>query len=168
MKASTRWIALPLLMVLAACGDAGEDSAGGLADRAMPESAIPDTPVDAAMGMDQFGGGQTVLMEPLQDSGVGGEVTITGRGDQVEIMVRLTGTPPESTHPGHVHTGRCTSIGAVVQPLESITTDAVGTGTMTTTVEIPPMTLMDGQHIVVYHGNGGAPITCAAIPMRSM
>jgi hypothetical protein len=70
--------------------------------------------------------------------------------------------------PGHIHSGSCDNIGAVVLPLQEISTDEGGTGTMTTTVAVAPMTAMNGEHIVVYHGEGGTPAACAAIPAHTM
>jgi hypothetical protein len=84
------------------------------------------------------------------------------------VMVRLTGTPGNTSHNGHIHSGRCDSIGGVVQPLQPITTDAAGTGTMTTTVDLPPMAVMDGQHVIVYHTVAGPPGACAEIPQHTM
>jgi hypothetical protein len=83
-------------------------------------------------------------------------------------MVRLTGTPGNTTHNGHIHSGRCDSVGGVVQPLQPISTDAAGTGTMTTTVDLAPMTVMDGQHVIVYHSVPGPPAACAEIPQHTM
>lgn len=154
-----------VLLVLAGCGG-GDDAEIDLA--AGDSVAAPPAAEPAGGMMDQPAGmGMTAQMQPLNDSGIAGEVTVTDRAGQSEIMVRLTGGTPNGSHPGHVHTGTCDAVGGVVEPLQEITTDATGTGTMTTTVSIPPATLMDGQHIVVYH-SGGPPATCAPIPQHAM
>ena len=70
-----------------------------------------------------------------------------------------------------MHTGTCDSPGEVVVPLESVSVDATGAGTSTSTVQVPLATVMNGQHIVAVHeagGNPGNPIACAAIPQHSM
>jgi hypothetical protein len=171
MRFSTGWVAMPLLLAVTACGggDAGETelSTTDLDTTSLP-SQEPGLGPGSGVGVNEVGSGQTSTMTALQNSGVGGDATITDRGEQTEILVRLTGTAPNGTHPGHVHAGTCAAIGSVVQPLEPITTDTTGTGTMTTTISIAPMAVMDGQHIVVYHGAGGSPVACAEIPTHIM
>lgn len=170
MRFTTGWVAMPLLLAVAACGGGDGESTVSTADldtTSLP-SQEPGLGPGSGVGVNEVGSGQTATMTPVGNSGVGGDATITDRGEQTEILVRLTGTPANGTHPGHVHTGTCASIGSVAQALEPISTDATGTGTMTTTVTIPPMTLMNGQHVVVYHGAGGTPVACADIPTHAM
>lgn len=160
---ATRLLALALLIGLAGCADDDPDMV--VIEAEGDGMAMEPAPMPAA-GMDQPPGGlgETLQLQPLRDSGVRGEVTIADRGQQTEIMVRLTGASANGQHPGHIHSGSCDAPGGVVQALEPISTDATGTGTMTTNVELAPQMVMDGQHIVVYHGTGGAPATCAGIP----
>ena len=170
MKRSALWLGLPVAVILAACaGEAADDEfelpettelSPGAEQPGMPEPAPPMEPATAMA--------ETAQLEALEGSGVTGDVSVTDRGAQTEVTVRLTGTPANSTHPGHIHSGTCEEIGSVVQPLQEISTDASGAGTMTATVDVAPMTAMDGQHIVVYHGEGGTPVTCAAIPTHTM
>lgn len=165
---SREWVALGGVVLLLGCGG-GTDQGGGVGEEIIiaEPAQEPGLAPGAAVGTNQVGSGQTVQMHPLRDSGVAGEATITDRGDQIEVMVRLTGTP-NNTHPGHIHSGNCEQIGGVVQPLEPITTDSIGTGTMTTEVQIAPGLVRDGNHAIVYHGAGGAPITCGEIPASAM
>ena len=170
MKSSKAWIALPLVLAFAACGgDADDGDFAPMADESqevMPPATDPGMSSPPAM---EAGTGQTAMFQALGDSGVSGEATITDRGQQTEIMVRLTGGSGAGEHPGHIHSGTCDNVGGVVQPLDAITTDATGTGTMTTTVDLAPMTVMDGQHVIVYHAaGGGPPITCAQVPAHAM
>jgi hypothetical protein len=170
MKRSNTWLALPLVLVLAACaGDAEEGEDASLVED--PQEVLPpaqEPGLNTPPGT-QAGTGETSAFQALQNSGVTGEATITDRGQQTQVMVRLTGTEGGGEHPGHIHTGTCDNIGGVVQPLQPVTTDSTGTGSMTADVEIAPMAAMDGQHVVVYHAaGGGPPITCAAIPMHRM
>ncbi len=154
-----------LLLTGAACGGAEDDTfEGSMADTTVVEPGLePGQAPGAAVGPEQVGSGQTIAFEPLQDSGVAGEATITDRGGQTEVMVRLTGAVAGGSHNGHIHSGSCDAIGGVVQALEPIEPDGTGTGTMTTTVEMPVSQLSDGQHVVVYHAEGGAPMTCAPL-----
>jgi hypothetical protein len=169
MKRFAAWTLLPLFPLLAGCP--GDDDP--------QQVAVGDTLVSvttpAGQGMeDRMAGmphgemGAVVQLTPLQDSGVAGEVTVTPQGNETQVMVRLTGGTPGGNHPGHVHSGTCANIGGVVQALQPISTDGTGTGTMTTTVGIPPMTLMNGQHVIVYHGDGGRPVTCGEVPAHAM
>lgn len=159
---------VPLLaFAVVACADSDGDEVEVIASEdslAMEPAPMPEAGMDQPPG----GMGQTAQLAALGDSGVEGEITIADRGDQTEVMVRLTGAPADSEHMGHIHSGTCDALGGVVQPLEAIETDATGTGTMTTDVELAPAEVMNGQHVVVYHGTGGRPITCGAIPAMTM
>lgn len=151
---------MAILILAAGCG-------GDSAD--VSQEAVVVDPAPEGMAAESTAPmGQTAQLQPVNDSGITGEATVTDRGSESEIMVRLTGAPANSTHPGHVHAGTCEAIGSVVQPLQEIATDATGTGTMTASVAIPTMTLSDGQHIIVYHETGGSPATCATIPGHVM
>ena len=164
----SRWMVALLVGALVGC-ESGEDTDTVVVETGVDSLAMEPAPMPAA-GLDQPPGGigQTAQFTALDGSGVNGEVTIADRGEQTELMVRLTGAPANASHPGHVHSGTCEAIGGVVQPLQPVATDGTGTGSMTENVSVAPMTLMDGQHVVVYHGTGGRPITCAAIPAHTM
>lgn len=152
-------LALPL--VLAACA-ADEDAE--VDTMAMDTATAPPMGDGMDGGMAGMGGmATTVTMAALAESGVTGEATLTPSGQQTEVMVRLMGLEPNSTHPGHIHQGTCAAPGAVVAPLQDITADATGAGTMTTTVPLAADTVMMGQHIVAYHGDGGTPVVCGEI-----
>lgn len=153
---------LAILFLAAGCGSDVEDVA--------EEAVVVDPVADAMDAMDAAVGamGQTAQLQPVNESGIAGEATVTDRGADSEIMVRLTGAPANSSHAGHIHSGTCAAIGSVVEPLQEIATDTTGTGTMTASVAIPAMTLSDGQHVIVYHDTSGAPATCAQIPGHVM
>jgi hypothetical protein len=51
------------------------------------------------------------------------------------VSVTLTGLEPNSKHAGHIHEGACAAQGRVVVPLDDISADATGNGSMTKTVE---------------------------------
>ncbi len=165
MKVSKLSITLPLALLLAACGSDADDDLvlsdmdPPASEQVMPPPAAP--PAAPAMPM-------TAQLQPLNESGVNGEATVTGRNTQTEVTVRLTGATPSESHPGHIHSGTCAALGGVVQALQPIAVDANGAGTMTTTVDVPAATAMNGQHIIVYHRPGGQPATCASIPAHMM
>jgi hypothetical protein len=147
--------------VLAACGTEPPP-----ADEMAPPAETPapaDAPMDHAM---------TYLAQvvPVGESGITGDVELTALNGETEVRVTLRNAP-EGTHRGHVHEGTCEAPGGVVAPLTAVTTDATGTGQAATTLELGIMTLMNGNHIVLYHeagGEPGAPVACATIPAHTM
>ena len=166
MKSSLRWLALPLAAVITACAADTEEDDLALDDSMdSPAAEVPMTPPAEPMASTMS---ETAQFQALGGSSVAGEATITSRENQTEVMVRLTGAPADVTLPGHIHSGTCESPGAVVQPLDEISIDETGAGEATSTVDVAPMTAMDGQHIVVYHDEGGTPIACAPIPGHAM
>jgi hypothetical protein len=111
--------------------------------------------------------GGAVMMNAVGTSGVTGQAQFMEHGaGQTMVTVNLT-AQGGSTHSGHIHTGTCDAPGAVVVPLQDVTL-ANGTGSSTSTIEVPLATVMNGQHIVAYHqssgDNPGAPVVCGAIP----
>jgi hypothetical protein len=163
MRNARYWAALPLALLVLGCRDDGRPQETPIAAEDTMVVGPWADPALADQGMDHSSG-MVVQLSPLQGSGVGGDATITEQGTQTQVMVRLTGASAGGSHPGHIHSGTCANIGGVVQALQPISTDNVGTGTMTTTVDIPSATVMNGEHIIVYHGDGGTPVTCGAIP----
>jgi hypothetical protein len=132
------------------------------ADSAAATAMVPDSAPSMASGSDEPGG--TAELREIEGSGVTGEIAIIDLGQRTQVVVRLTGAPSHASHPGHIHGGTCPAIGVVTQPLRPVVTDSTGTGSATTELEVDASSLTDGRHIVVYHGTGGRPITCAAIP----
>ena len=134
------------------------------ADTAMgaPAPMTTDTGMAGAQAM-----GSAVTMNAVGTSGVTGQAQIMEHGQgQTMVTVNLT-AQGNSTHSGHIHTGTCDAPGAVVVPLQDVTL-ANGTGSASSTIDVPLATVMNGQHIVAYHqGQGaeaGAPVVCGAIP----
>lgn len=149
-------LALPL--AFGAC--AAEDDADLAEDTTLdaPETMAP-APAPANMGAMAT----TVTLAAVGGSAVSGEATLTPAGAQSEVSVTLTGLEAGSTHPGHIHQGTCAAPGSVVAPLSEITADASGSGTMTTTVDVSADAATAGNHLIQYHGAGGAPIACGEL-----
>jgi hypothetical protein len=112
----------------------------------------------------------TAEMVALDGSGIAGSVYIETAGEQPVITVSLRNAV-EGVHQGHIHGGTCADRTRAIVPLQPVVVDADGSGSATSTVELPAETLLDGNHIVVYHEAGGAPgasVVCGEIPARGM
>jgi hypothetical protein len=148
---------LAVALLAAACGN-GPDTA-------------QDAPAPAATPDPQPAPAESLMADltPLDDSGVDGSVHIDVAGEQPVITVSLRNAA-EGVYQGHVHGGSCANRTRAIVPLQAVTVGADGSGAATSTVELDAATLLDGNHIVVYHEAGGSPgasITCAEIPQRS-
>lgn len=94
---------------------------------AIPTSAA--TRSNAAMSMQ-------VTMMPQAFSGVTGTATLTYNSTAKTTTVKVTvkHLEPGSTHPAHIHSGKCSVNGPVIAVLNTIKADMNGTGTSTTVV----------------------------------
>jgi hypothetical protein len=175
MKANRLFALTALPFALAACGGGDEEVAEGTAT---------DTTTAATATMDSAGGmaapmagdtgmagaqamGGAVTMNAVGGSGVTGQSQFMDHGGgSTMVTVNLT-AQGNSTHSGHIHTGTCDAPGDVVAPLQDVTL-ANGTGSSSSTLQVPLATVMNGQHIVAYHAssgeNPGAPVVCGTIP----
>ncbi|OGC91780.1 hypothetical protein A2899_00710 [Candidatus Amesbacteria bacterium RIFCSPLOWO2_01_FULL_49_25] len=54
------------------------------------------------------------------DSGQSGQAVITEENGQLRVVITLTGSPPDSTQPAHIHLGSCPTPGQVQYPLTSL------------------------------------------------
>jgi hypothetical protein len=161
MRLSTPLSALALALVLAAC-DSERPAQVQPGETAAPEPGRPG--LDVADGTTV-----TFLLNPVGGSGISGEVTLRPAGELLEAEVRLSGSEPDATHQGHVHSGNCAAPGGVVVPMESVFVDEEGVGVRTFSLSLPAATLMDGDHLVMYHEAGGSPgrgVACGEIPAR--
>lgn len=176
MKATRFWALAALPFALTACGG-GDEAAEGGADTTAAATTMTDTTTAAATTMSADTGmagatamGSAVTMNAVGTSGVTGQAQFMEHGaGQTMVTVNLT-AQGNSTHSGHIHTGTCDAPGEVVAPLQDVTL-ANGTGSSSSTLQIPLSTVMNGQHIVAYHqGQGadaGAPVVCGQIPAQS-
>jgi hypothetical protein len=156
---------LVLVFTLAACGDRGEPDT---AEMVAPDSAVQTEPEPAA-GLDRPAGGLgTAQMQDVRGGQTGGDILLADRGGETEVRVSLTNVQPNAEVTGHVHSGTCAAIGPVVEPLDPVRTDSTGTGMMNTAVDLQRAQLMDGRHIIVYHGPDGQPLACAVIPLPTV
>lgn len=176
MNANQLWVLAALPLALAACGGGDDEAAEGTMtdtttavtmDTAMTTTApmATDTGMTGAQTM-----GSAVTMNAVGSSGVTGQAQFMDHGSgQTMVTVNLT-AQGTSTHSGHIHQGTCDSPGQVVVPLQDVTL-ANGTGSSSSTINVPLATVMNGQHIVAYHAssgdNPGAPVVCGQIPAQA-
>jgi hypothetical protein len=180
MKIERTFLAVALSLALAACGGAdeaetieGEGTAMAGDTTTMTTTAPMPMPADsgAMAAGGAMAGAQTIPLQAIGGAPVSGTVAVSEAGGATQVMLAVMGTGAAGTHAAHVHTGTCDAPGDVVAPLESVTADASGAGSSTTTLQLPAATVMNGQHIVAVHeagGSPGAPVACAAIPQHSM
>lgn len=152
--------ALVLLSPLAvlACGETGTQEGGQMGEAAMDTAAS-----EAMAGQEQAG--TTVSLSAKGESGVTGDVRLVPAGDSVQVALSLTGLTEGQSYPAHVHTGSCSAGGGVAQPLSSVTGQAGGTGSSTSTVA--GSVFGDTTYFVQAHGSGGTPVACGDLPSRS-
>ena len=183
MKARSLWVLACATLALAACnsdrGGASEDSAtadsaavGAPGDTA---SATATSPLPAAQENNQANQAaasqQQVPLEALGGSGITGNAALVPAGGGYQVILTLGGGRSGGAHAAHVHTGTCDNLGGVVAPLQPVTTDASGGGSSTSVVNVPPATLLNGQHVISVHeagGNPGSPVACGAIPQQTV
>jgi hypothetical protein len=174
MKATRYWALAALPFALAACGGGDDEAVEGGADTTTATMTDTTTapaamPADTGMAGAQAMGG-AVTMNAVGASGVTGQAQFMEHGtNQTMVTVNLT-AQGNTTHSGHIHTGTCDAPGAPVAPLQDITLTN-GTGSSSSTVDVPLATVMNGQHIVAYHQgqgeNAGPPVVCGQIPAQS-
>lgn len=172
MKTTRLWVLTTLPFALAACGG-GDDAAEGGADTTASMDSMTTTtsttmPADTGMSGAQAMG-SAVTMNAVGSSGVMGQAQFMDHSGGTMVTVNLT-AQGNTTHSGHIHTGTCDALGPVVAPLQDVTL-ANGTGSSSSTLQIPLGTVMNGQHILAYHQgqgeNAGAAVVCGQIPAQA-
>ena len=108
----------------------------------------------------------TLPLEALNSSGQSGHATLTGRGDETEVVLRLT-TGGLQSELVHVHLGQCgDTLGAVDQGLMSF---SGGAGVSITTVGVALADLRDGDHAINAHSQSDASVytACGSIAAQA-
>lgn len=161
--ARTACSTLAVALMLGAC--AGGDDA---ADPVAGDTTLSTTPVPAPVTTPGQGtAANRIAFTPVGGSTLAGDVGVDGDDNGTRIDVTIRNSADGAVHKGHVHSGTCSTIGGVVAPLDDVTVDGDREGNAQAQVQIPMATVMNGQHIVVYHeagGTPGAPAVCVAIP----
>jgi len=93
----------------------------------------------------------TVKINPVNDSGASGSATLTAKGDQTVVDLKLSGLSGD--HPNHIHVGSCAN--PVPEPLYPLTNVVLNSsdeqGESTTTVDVPLQELLNGQYLILIH-----------------
>lgn len=172
-----RVAAVLALSLAAACGGGGEtadpnnqtatvDSSGTTLGGSSPDDsdAAPVTNIERP---EQTMAGGTLA--PVNNSGVGGSVNFRGIGQQTEIALQVT-TVPAGTKAldAAVVQGTCERVGTQVAPIGPLTVGAGNIAALTDTLNLPPGTVLNGQHAIVVKGQNAGPATpplaCSPLP----
>ena len=105
-------IAAACALALAACSPSAPEAAPEEATAPAPVAEAPAeaAPADVAAGMTQLAASARVVLAPLQDSGVAGDLAFAIADGGVRIHGSITGLPAGGQHGFHVHeTGDCSA-----------------------------------------------------------
>ncbi len=173
MPALSKWLSAGLCVALVACG--GRDQERDTMDTTTDATITPapgtvgtgTTDVDAMVHSQQM-----VQLAAMGGSGVQGEAMFARSGERTEVTLRLMGAGRAGSHASHIHSGTCENQGPVVAPVGDVNVDATGNGSVSTTLDLPIGTIMNGQHYIQAHqsagANSGSPVTCGNIPAHTM
>lgn len=139
------------IVVLAACAGETGDETEMEGDTAADMTQT--TPAVGTMGA-QF------QMTAKNESGISGNVRLSGQGDSLRVRVQLQGVEAGTQYASHIHGGTCAQPGGVIVPLESV---PGAEGMVETSVAMSQLSGEDAL-LVQSHGSGGAPIACGAFP----
>lgn len=141
----------------------------GIQDPAAYKTPAPDPVVpvpDLQTGMTAVGS-----LQPVNNSGVSGNLTVSDVRGGTLVSVSVTSAPPgvRVLEPA-LHRGTCGDTGPRVAVLSGVRLTATGLGGVTDTLDVPPRTVMDGAHVLVLKGvpagRATPPVACAEVPFN--
>ncbi len=121
-----------------------------------PPSSSLNVPLDAAPGSSA-------------SETASGTAQLALSGSTLTVKLTLSGLAPNSSHAAHIHSGSCESQGAVVHPLSTVTADASGNATVTTTINNVSSIPSSGWYVNVHYSTalstqtGFDPIACGNV-----
>lgn len=144
---------------VAACGG-DDDSVEGAVNTATEQvGSVAEDAQDALTGSDV-----TLDLQEQNGSGVTGEATLSGDGDQTRVTLDLEGAP--GTHPAHIHEGTCADLDPAPKfPLTDASNDETET-----TVPASLETIQSAPHAINVHesaANIENYVACVDIPVSS-
>ncbi|GCF11241.1 hypothetical protein KDI_48050 [Dictyobacter arantiisoli] len=99
------------------------------------------------------------------DEHAAGTVVLSVEGQQVKVIVHVSGLIPGSRHMAHIHQGSCAAQGPVVAPLAPVIVDGHGNGISTTVLPLTSMSLPASALYLNVH-EGPMPTTMLPIPQQ--
>ncbi len=100
---------------------------------------------------------------------VNGMAQLTLSGSTLTVKLTVSGLEPNSSHAAHIHTGSCASQGPVIYPLSTVTANAQGNSSTTTTIPKVTSIPSSGWYVNVHHSanistqTGYDPIACGDV-----
>ena len=100
---------------------------------------------------------------------VNGMTQLTLSGSTLTVKLTVSGLEPNSSHAAHIHTGSCASQGPVIYPLSTVTANAQGNSSTTTTIPKVTSIPSSGWYVNVHHSanistqTGYDPIACGDV-----
>lgn len=109
------------------------------------------------------------VLQAVNNSGVAGSVNFRGIGERTEIALQVTTLPAGTTQlNAAVVTGTCQRVGTTVAPVGPLTVGTGNVATVTDTLNVPPGTVLNGQHAIVVMGQNAGPaspaLACSPLP----
>ncbi|MBW3573005.1 MAG: hypothetical protein KY467_18065 [Gemmatimonadetes bacterium] len=168
-------------LVVSACGDGagggpdpGLDPVGDVGQAGAATDAETTTPgEDAAPNVAPVPRPEQVVvagrLSPVNNSGVTGSATLHALGEQTEILLNVTGISEGNRllH-GSIVQGTCERPGTVVAPVGPIPVGAGNIATLTDTIPLPALTVLNGAHALQVKGDNAGPATpplaCSPLP----
>ena len=112
----------------------------------------------------------TVSSASLKNIGFGNALLVWNPQTHKRVVtISLTGLVPNSVHPSHIHTGNCTTMGAIKHMLNNVVADSHGNALTVTTLSNIKGIPQTGWYINVHHGPdlattaNAAPIYCGNV-----
>src|SRR5438128_2145489 len=96
--------------------------------------------------------GISVAMQAVAGSGVTGTAVITKGSGSFTVKLTLNGMKANSQHANHIHKGSCSKPGPIDKSLQTISADASGNGTATSTVPGDFAMPAEGWYVNVHTG----------------
>ncbi|KFL36218.1 superoxide dismutase family protein [Arenimonas donghaensis] len=110
MKTTTTLLAAALSLALAGCSTESAPDVPTPAPNAAPEALAPADDASGAAGGIALAAQARVTLDPVQESGVGGELTFDPGEGGLRLHGQVTGLAPGSAHGFHLHeTGDCSA-----------------------------------------------------------
>lgn len=140
----------------------------GACEAADPEvEPVPDTLSEGAQTDDTAAAGEELApspgaLVPINRSAVRGRASITGDGDDFQVVVLGEGLEPGERYSATVHEGTCAEGGPIRLPLGRMTATAAGAGSLRMRVDADRIPT-DSELFVQIQGPDDQPVACANI-----